>query len=628
MKRTFVVMAALAFFNSLQAQNPSFDSTLEEVSITATRFPKKLSETGKLVTIISRQQLERAGGKDVAQLLNEQAGIVINGANTSLGKDKSVFIRGAANAYTAILVNGVPVNDPTGVGGAFDLRMIPVEAIERIEILKGAQSTLYGTDAVAGVINIITRKGTTQKAQLYGGLNYGRYKHFKGQAGLSGSLGSAAYNISFVHDETEGISEAKDTLGNQDFPRNGALRNAVSIDLNGAVTEAFHVKPFFRYAYLKTSFADDAFSGGQNPFNSRLLTAGTQAVYQWNKVSLTGLFSYDEVERHYPGGYVEDYGGSKKTAEVFSKIDWLNHFQTLAGLRYDNIRMKAPNPTTADTSVQMLSPFISLFLNNLSGFNLELGGRLNHHSRYGNNFTYSVNPSYLIGEKIKLFVNYGTAFRAPALSELYGAFGANPELKPETSATLEGGVQYGKTDQLLRIRASAFSRRTKQIIVYMGSSGGYQNFSKQEDHGFEIEPELRFNERLRLKLFYTYTDGTVTTSTASGSDTSYHNLFKRPKHILGADLGFQVSKDLYLSTHLQYNGKRTDLYFEPVPPYGQLVKPLDAYTLWDAYAEYLFFGGRLSTFLQLNNILDADYYEIYGYSVLGRRLTTGFRVRL
>ncbi|HMR93018.1 MAG TPA: TonB-dependent receptor plug domain-containing protein, partial [Chitinophagaceae bacterium] len=151
MKKSFLVVAAIIISSRLLAQQDTLISTLEDITVTATRFPKKQSETGKVVTTISQHDLQRAGGKDLAQLLNEQAGFSINGANSNPGKDKQVYLRGAKTNYTLVLLNGIPVNDPTGVGGAFDLRMFPVEQIERIEIVKGAQSTLYGSEAVAGV---------------------------------------------------------------------------------------------------------------------------------------------------------------------------------------------------------------------------------------------------------------------------------------------------------------------------------------------------------------------------------------------------------------------------------------------------------------------------------------------
>lgn len=617
-------MAAIISSSLLAAQEDSV--SMDNVTITATRFPKKLSETGKVVTIISKEELEKAGGKELPQLLNEQAGIIVNGAGSGPGKDKSVFMRGAHNAYTAILINGVPVMDPTGVGGAFDLRMLSLDQIERIEILKGAQSTLYGSDAVAGVINIITKKGSGRSANLAGGISYGSRHSLKANAGLNGSFGESSYAISFVHDETRGIPEAKDTLGTQNFPNNGMLRNAVSMDIDGAITRDFHIKPFFRYAYFKSSYARNVFTPGENRFRSGLLSAGSQGVYHFDKGSITGLFSYDEVNRKYPDGFVKEYNGNKKTAEVYTRLDLQRFVQALAGLRYDETEMKAPNNTTPDTLSKVISPYISFFLRDLGGFYLEAGGRLTNHSKFGNNFTYSLNPSYLINEQVKLFINFGTAFRAPSLSELYGSFGANPDLKPETSQTFEAGVQYTAAHKKADARIVGFLRNTKDIITF-DQNFQYVNYNKQKDRGIELETTLKPIDPITIKLFYTFVEGTVTTATQSGKDTTYNNLFKRPRNSFGASVGYQVLPALYVSSNINFYGKRKDLYYAPDAFEGANVD-LNAYTLWDAYAEYGFLEQKLKTFMQVTNLLNADYYETKGYSVWGRAFRAGIRFQL
>ena len=156
-KKLIAIVLAASIGNYSLAQDSLPAKALDEVTVTATKFPSKASQTGKVQTIITRQQLERAGGKDLTQILHEQSGFFISGTNTP-GKDKTVYLRGAKGEHTLITINGVPVYDASGVTSAFDLRSIPVDNIERIEILKGSQSTLYGSDAVAGVINIITKE--------------------------------------------------------------------------------------------------------------------------------------------------------------------------------------------------------------------------------------------------------------------------------------------------------------------------------------------------------------------------------------------------------------------------------------------------------------------------------------
>ena len=626
MRKLFFVVAAINIVSHLQAQEDTLAKSLDEVVVTATRFPKKISETGKVISVISKKDLERAGGKDLSQILNEQAGLVVNGANSNPGKDKSVFLRGTRTSYTVVLINGVPISDPTGIGGAFDLRMLPVEQVERIEILKGAQSTLYGSDAIAGVINIITKKGEGKPANIYGGLSLGNYQTFKANAGLSGAMEGSSYNITFAHQNTNGVPEAKDTTGSNQFPKNGLISNAVSMDFDGKITTGLHIKPFFRYNYFSGTYSEGAFSPAQHRFRSSLLSGGSQAQYSFAQGSVTGIYSYDEVARTYISNYgTSVYDGSKKTAEVFGQYNFGKHIQGLAGFRYDRFMMKNPSPAVADTISSISSPYALLFLKDLKGFNLELGIRYNDHSQYGDNFTYSINPSWLVNENLKVFANYGTAFKAPAISELFGQYGANLNLKPEKSNTFEAGIQGSAFKNKFELRAVYFKRKIKDVITY-DASFTYTNYDRQDDHGFELEPTIRINDDIMIRLFYAFVDGEVTTK-LNGKDTSYFNLVRRPKHRMGANIGYQLNSNLFVSTNLGYAGKRDDLYFNPVTFNNDAVS-LDSYTLWDAYAEYSLIKKKLNLFAEVNNILDTDYYEVYGFTTLGCNFTAGVRIKL
>src|ERR1700742_747048 len=131
---------------------------LDQVVVTATKYPVKQSQTGKAVIVVTHEELEKAAGKPLGEVLSEQAGITVSGALNAPGTNQSIFIRGAGSGRALILVDGVPVTDPTQTDNSFDINLIPVSMIERIEISKGAQSTLYGSDAIAGVVNIITIK--------------------------------------------------------------------------------------------------------------------------------------------------------------------------------------------------------------------------------------------------------------------------------------------------------------------------------------------------------------------------------------------------------------------------------------------------------------------------------------
>src|SRR5947209_7093153 len=175
MRKIFVV-AALITCSQLKAQSEKDSSkTMEELTLTANKYSVKTTETGKVVTIISRQDIEHAGSRDLAQVITELGGVFINGFNSNAGKEKNIYLRGARVEHTLITIDGVPVYDASGIGSNFDIRNISIDEVDRIEILNGSQGTLYGSDAIAGVINIITKKSGAKKFSVSGRADYGTY---------------------------------------------------------------------------------------------------------------------------------------------------------------------------------------------------------------------------------------------------------------------------------------------------------------------------------------------------------------------------------------------------------------------------------------------------------------------
>ena len=231
MKKIFVV-AAVLIGSRLQAQTQdSISKTMDEVVITANKFPQKESGTGKVVTVITKEQIMQSGGKDLSQLLNEQeAGVIVNSATSNPGKDKSLFVR---ECYECLyfVVTGWSASQRSyrrwwyvRSSSSFTREVLNVQ-----EILKGSQSTLYGSNAVAGVINIISKKPATTKPVFNGLLTYGSYNSFKGNANISQKIKWFEYDLNYVYNTTDGISEAKDTTGNTNFDKDGFKQHAIQV---------------------------------------------------------------------------------------------------------------------------------------------------------------------------------------------------------------------------------------------------------------------------------------------------------------------------------------------------------------------------------------------------------------
>lgn len=610
-----------------QAQDSTKTKQLDEVVVTATKYPVKLSQTGKVVTVVSHEQIEKSYGKSLSQILTEQTGLLINGANSNPAKDKSVFLRGAANKYTLILLDGIPVNDPAGFGGAVDLRLFPVDQIDHIEILKGSQSTLYGSDAIAGVINIISRKPGNKKIGFNGGATYGSFNSFNGNAGVNGHTKIVDYNVNYNYEHTDGISDALDTTKKAGFDKDGFTRHNFQGNLTVKAGKNLKISPYYRYSFYDGQFDADAFTDGKNVFTSMLNNSGAIATYSLPNGTITANYGYSYSKRKVIDQWgTTFYRGQFNSGEIYLVHDLISKVKFLTGVNYQTYRLLDTTLDKKNPQTTIVSPYLSLFIQDMQGVSLEVGGRYNHHSEFGERFTYNVSASYLIDDNYKIFANVSSGFRAPTVNDLFGPvnFGSNPDLKPETSNNFEVGAQFAAIDNKLQVTATGFYRDIKNLIAYVGTRS--VNIDQQKDKGVELEASVKPIDGLTIKASYMFVTGDLHQS-RNGKDTSFYNLVRRPKHTITGTIGYQATKELYVSLSAQSLGKRTDLYFDPFT-YAQSQVNLKAYTLVSAYIEYKLLGEKLRVFGDAKNITDTKYTEVYGYKTPGININAGFRINL
>jgi vitamin B12 transporter len=546
MKEKFFVVAAILISSQLQAQlvPPIRDqdtSLLDDVVITANKYPNKTSLTGKVVTVITREQLERSGGKDLAQILTEQAGIFIGGANSNAGKDKSLYLRGARVDHTLITIDGVPVYDPSGIGSNFDIRNLAVEQIERIEILKGSQSTLYGSDAIAGVINIITKKAGIKPFAGNGLLSYGSNNSVRGNAGINGKTGIIDYNLAYSFFDTKGINEAISNTPNAD--KDGFQQNSLQAGLGLHAAKNIRIQPYFRHNKIDGDIDHGSFTDELDyTYTQKSYQTGVRNEIGFGKTKLNVLYNYNHIDRLYiddsvksQNGFDKYSRGSYQGAEHFidaymttpvgglSKLTAGVDFRTSnTDQEYFSVGFFGPYSTkySADSlHHNQLGLYAALNINAKTGFNLELGNRLNIHSAYGSNYVFNINPSYLLSNQFKLFANVSSGYRTPSLYQLLSEFG-NRDLKPESAFTFEGGAQYFSTNNNFSGRVTGFKRDVKDVIFFYFNPSTFQsqyiNQDKQKDHGAELELSFKPTKNISFKAFYSFVDGKITTIYKTG----------------------------------------------------------------------------------------------------------------
>lgn len=650
MKKHFFVVTAVIIGSQLKAQDTT-KTSLDEVVLTANKYPNKTSLTGKVVTIINREQLERSGGKDLSQLLTEQAGIFISGANSNTGKEKSIFLRGARAEHTLITIDGIPVYDPAGIGSNFDIRNIPLSNIERIEILKGSQSTLYGSDAIAGVINIITNKPYSTSLTGNAMVSYGSNEAFRTNAAVNGKSGIIDYNTAVSFNNTKGINEA---INKNNFPvtdKDGFQQTGIQLGLGIKPSDKIYIQPFFRYSKIKGDIDQGAFTDELDYiYNQKSWQTGIRNELSFGKAKLNLLYSFNNINRLYTDDSVKSrngfdtwsqgsYKGAEHFADAYLHIPLSSQLKLTAGIDY-----RASESDQEYSSVGFFGPFKSTYskdslkqnqlglyaamnLNYKSGLNLELGSRINIHSEYGSYAVFNFNPSYLINKKIKLFSNISSAYRTPSLYQLFSEYG-NILLNPEAGITSEIGVQYFTADAKFTGRAVAFNRNVKDVIFFYFNTTTFQsqyiNQDKQRDKGFELEASYKLAKNTTFRTFYTYVTGEITTQ-KNGKDTTYNNLLRRPKSSIGLNLASQLCNYFFISTNLMSVGRRNDVYFDN-NTFETINTSLKSYLLWDIYTEYGLLKNKLKLFADLRNITNSQYTEISGFNTLGFNGNAGIRI--
>lgn len=635
-----------------ESTQDSTTGTLDEVVITANRFPQKQQQTGKVLTVIPRAVIDRSLGRNLGEILNQYAGITIIGSNNNPGTNTDVYTRGSGLGNTLILLDGVPLYDVSSISSAFDLNFFTPEMVERIEILKGGQSTVYGSDAVAGVINIITRKPGKDRIRGNASVGAGSFGTVKAGAGLNGTLGNTGYRLQYQHLRTGGLSSAIDTSGSKDFDNDGLNQHNLLGGFNGRFSDKLSWKLNGQMNTYRAELDANAFSDdGDHTVENRNYVAGAGLEYRLSKAVIHANYTLNTTRREYLddsasiGGFskfsTSDYRGLGHFAELYSNITAGKHWSFLVGTdarwqrtEQDFLSISSFGPFETSLSddsarISIYSAYASAFYNAGNGFFMEAGGRWNNHSRFGNNFTYTLNPSYVRGNW-KLFLNISSAFKAPTLFQLYDALSGLPTLKPERSANAEAGIQYNALGNAWQTRVVYFHRRLKDGIDYSFVDFRYFNNNSARDKGVELESFYR-KDKWNIAFNYTWQTGEVNTvkykydppsfSYIPDGDTSYNYQFRRPRHSVNLTAGYQVSKAFFVSLHGRYAGKRFEPRFMDSPI------ELDAYTVFDLYAEYRL-GKNLRFYLDLKNLADAEYIDINGFTTRPRNFVVGINLSL
>ena len=614
----------------LAAQQPDLSTTAEAVVVTGSKTPRRLSEVPQHVTVIDSAEIAQTA--DLSQLLNAQAGLVINNAYANFGSNRSLFQRNGANAFTLILLDGQPLLDPSALDGAVDLRLLSLDGLRRIEILRGPQAILYGADAVAGVVNLITREPGTASSDpgepttsLH--LRSAAQTHgtFESAARLNGTSRYVDYRVSVEQFTSNGISEAvpPDSVTTA-FDRDGVTRQTLSAGLTVRPVRQLSLRPSVRFSSFDGDFDAGAFQDGANTYENEALFGAVVAEYELPNGLLGGSFSRTVTKRNFDfGAFTSEFEGRASQADAYGSFALGEGGQLTVGTQ---LRREAIRALLADTigKVTTVAPYVQLSYGVTEQLRFDAGVRYNYHDAFGGQLNYSLATAFDVSDRLTASLTAASAFQSPTLDQLYGPFGPNPELSPQTSNSLELGLRYRNKTGESQLQLNVFTRRIDEVIVF---TNRYNNRDQLTDVGAELTGTARLGKAFQLGGYVSYVRGELQTEDFSGNPVEQDEFFRRPRTTGRLSLTYSPAFPLTARLTQQYTGERPDIYFNP--DFSSVTLDLDPYWLTHFYVEYRFLKReQLRVFLDVQNLTDTKFVEVSGFGILGRTLRLGASITL
>lgn len=607
-----------------------------ELVVTATRTAQPIEKVGASVTVLPQPVIEASQAISVTELL-AQAPSVSFSRNGGPGTATSLYIRGAETQHTVVLIDGVKLNDPSSTQGGFNSGNLLVGDISRIEILRGAQSTLWGSQAIGGVVNIVTASPTSPFASSVD-VEAGARKSGYLRAGIGGATDKITWRVAGGYYTTDGFSSyklGKEKDGYQNTGLSGRLRVALSETVSAEV----------RSVWSKGKNDFDGFNTDSAEFGrTEELVIYTGLNFslldgRWN--NRIG-YAYTDTDRENINParpavpLTFDAAGKNKRWEYQGAFAISDIWTATFGAESEKARMRtrspsatAPNPVFRTGRVGVDSVYGQLQAEVVPGLTLTGGLRYEDHDTYGSHTLGQASAAWALNEgNTVLRASFGQGFRAPGLYELYSEYG-NLVLSPEEFDSWDAGVEQKFLDGKARASVTWFNREADNEIRFFSCSSGstdplcalggvfrfgyYRNVQKTKTQGLELIGELKPVANLTIAGNYTYTDA----ESASGA-TNGKQLTRRPKNMGNLSVTYRWQVGLSTTVAARRVGKtfNNDANTQTVA----------AYTTVDVRASYPI-NETLEVFGRVENAFDKDYQTILNYGTPGRGAFLGLRAR-
>jgi vitamin B12 transporter len=617
LKLVALSMMALSAGRSVQAQDSLKTTRLDEYVVIGTRVETPVEKSGKMIYRISSEDMLKSGSRNVADVLNRVPGIQMDGNFGAPGSNLDYFVRGASSKRTLILIDGVPFNDPSGIDLTFDLRLIDINQIESIEVLRGGLSSLYGSGAAAAVINIKMKKAGKGKLNASAGIDYGSFNTLSNYWNVNGRINKFSYQGSIGLKSSDGFSAAKDP-GVGGFDKDGLSSENANVQFGYQLSKKLILELHTSYDHFENQF--DAFSftddktSGSDYLQKRV---GMKTTYSTAKSSLSGSYFINYLDRRFNyGGFPDNYDGVNEQGNVQMSQTFSEIFTLIGGLDYQ--RLAYEQPFQQESSFTIKAPYLSWMMQT-GHWNVQLGGRVNHHSDYGYNWVYNINPSYsfdLGPNTLKVLANYSTSYITPSLYQLNGPYG-NSSLNPEESENGDVGMSFSN-GKGLEINTAYFQRIDTRPIAFESFFDVDFNFLGGEYYNADGQSRV---EGVEMDFRYSMDKWSF-----NGNYTWLNNIWgslrqRIPRLKAGFGLSYEYAKGSNISSNYSWTGTR----LQNDPQTFELVSTKSFGLVNLAINQKL---GKLTAYGTINNLMNTEFEAILGYSTIGRNYTVGMRMDL
>ncbi len=614
MLKTGISLVALIAATPVWAQD-------DAIVVTATGIAQSRDEVGQAITVIDAETIKTRQAIDVVDLLATTPGVRFN-RNGSTGGVTGVSLRGAETTQTLVLIDGVKVNDPSGIGDGYDFGPLLTGNIKRIEILRGSNSVVHGSQAIGGVVNVMTgvpAEGFGANASV----DYGYSDTLSAKADVSGTSGIAAGGIGAAYFRTDGISSAAggtERDGTENIATNARLTlnftEALSLDLRG-----YYIHADLDY---DSFFGAPADSSDVSKLDQYVGYAGLNLALLDGKLTNRAAVTYLRNDRDYyfVRGTDPDYGYSGTNLRfeyegVYAPVD---QAKLLFGYEHERPDYDFFGfGSTASAKINIDSVYALAIVKPFTGLAVTGGVRHDDHSQFGGATTFGANANYSPnGGATNIRLSYGEGFKAPSLYQLYDSFSGNTALRPERSKSYDVGFDQSLDGGRAMLSVTAFRRDTRDQINYDSSLppfGGYNNLDRTRAKGVEASIALKPVDALTVTGSYSYVDAR---DRSAGSANYGNRLARRAANAVSVSADYVWAFGLSTGATVTMVGDSFDN--------AANTRRLDGYALAGVRAS-MPLGEHLEVYGRIDNLFDETYQTAYGYGTYGRAAYGGVRVR-